>query len=89
MRTMLSKPKLDIQLNDGKMIKFAPEMVRSDLLALTKNQEVIHRAEMLILVQLSSYTVIKLHELQMIIYKTLDQLRYHKIASKYYNAELS
>lgn len=81
--------KLNIQLNDGQIIEFMPEMVHSDLSALTSNQEIIHRTERLILVQLSSYTIIKLHELQMIIYKTLNQLRYHQIASQYYNAELS
>lgn len=80
---------LNVQLSDGQIIEFMPEMVHSDLLALTSNQEIINRTERLILVQLSSYTIIKLHELQMIIYKTLDKLRYHKIASKYYNAELS
>ncbi len=81
--------KLNVQLSDGQIIEFMPEMVHSDLLALTSNQEIINRTERLILVQLSSYTIIKLHELQMIIYKTLDKLRYHKIASKYYNTELS
>lgn len=81
--------KLNIQLSDGKIIEFMPEMVHSDLSALTNNQEIIQRTERLILVQLSSYTIIKLRELQMIIYKTLNQLRYHQIASQYYNAELS
>ena len=66
--------KLNVQLSDGQIIEFMPEMVHSDLLALTSNQEIINRTERLILVQLSSYTIIKLHELQMIIYKTLDKL---------------
>ncbi|WP_105956575.1 hypothetical protein [Apilactobacillus quenuiae] len=86
---MQAKKKLDIQLNDGKIIEFMPDMIHNALLSLTNNQEIVYRTERLILVQLASYNLIKLHELRMIIYRTLDQLRYHKIASKYYHEELS
>jgi hypothetical protein len=86
---MLATPHLSVELDNGKTIQFLPEMVHSDLLMLTSNPEIIHRTETLILVQLCSYTSIKLRELQMLIYKTLYQLRYHKIASAYYKSELS
>ncbi|UQS84542.1 hypothetical protein MOO46_04635 [Apilactobacillus apisilvae] len=86
---MQTKMALDIKLNSGKIITFLPNMLHDDLLSLTDNQEIVYRTERLILVQLSSYKIIKIHELRMIIYRTLDQLRYHKIASKYYNKKLS
>ena len=37
--------KLNVQLSDGQIIEFMPEMVHSDLLALTSNQEIINRTE--------------------------------------------
>ncbi|MBW1604886.1 hypothetical protein [Lactobacillus sp. Sy-1] len=85
----ITNAKLKVVQNDGTVIEFHPEQLRTTLSEFTDNPEVIRRSEMLIFAQLLSYTEIKQFDLKCIVYRTLRQLRYSKVANQYYRKKLA
>ncbi|WP_252898217.1 hypothetical protein [Apilactobacillus ozensis] len=46
------------------------------------------RTERLVTVQLANYSSIKLNDLNVMIYESLEKLRYHDVAENYYRLNL-
>ncbi|MEJ6400088.1 hypothetical protein [Nicoliella lavandulae] len=85
----ITDAKLKVVQNDGSAVEFHPDQLRATLYEFTDNPDVVKRSEILIFAQLLSYSTIKLFDLKCIIYRTLRQLRYSKIANQYYRKMLS
>ncbi|KRM69728.1 hypothetical protein FD06_GL000901 [Apilactobacillus ozensis DSM 23829 = JCM 17196] len=80
--------KLKVYTSNDKFIKCTPEMIHNILLLYTKNLEAIVRTERLVTVQLANYSSIKLNDLNVMIYESLEKLRYHDVAENYYRLNL-
>ncbi|UQS87145.1 hypothetical protein MOO44_02995 [Nicoliella spurrieriana] len=85
----ITDAKLRVIKNDGTLIEFHPDQLRAALSEFTNNPDVIKRSEVLILTQLLSYSEIKQFDLKCIVYRTLRQLRYSKVANQYYRKKLA
>ncbi|MHA8138534.1 hypothetical protein ACYATM_05805 [Lactobacillaceae bacterium Scapto_B20] len=85
----ITDAKLKVINNDGSTIEFHPDQLRATLHEFTDNPDVIKRSEMLIFAQLLSYTKIDRFDLKCIVYRTLRQLRYSKVANQYYRKMLA
>ncbi|MCK8607079.1 hypothetical protein [Apilactobacillus ozensis] len=80
--------KLKVYTSNDKFINCTPEMIHNILLLYTKNLEAIVRTERLVTVQLANYSSIKLNDLNVMIYESLEKLRYHDVAENYYRLNL-
>ncbi len=80
--------KLKVYTGNNKFIKCTPEMIHNILLLYTKNLEAIVRTERLVTTQLANYSDIKLTDLNIMIYESLEKLRYYDIAKSYYKFNL-
>ncbi|MHA8110566.1 hypothetical protein ACYATP_03530 [Lactobacillaceae bacterium Melli_B4] len=85
----ITDAKLKVVNNDGTVIEFHPDQLRDTLHEFTDNPDVIKRSEILIFAQLLSYTKINQFDLKCIVYRTLRQLRYLKVANQYYRKMLA
>ncbi len=80
---------LTVEAPNGAEIHFTVNQLRQILDSLTDNTKVVNRSGVLIMTQLMSYKSIKIHDLKCIIYRTLEQLSYTRIAHQYYEKQLA
>lgn len=80
---------LTVRDPDGKRKRFGAKRLEKVLRPLTSDPETINRAEILILTQLHNYKSIKRYDLKCLIYRTLKQLNYFKLAQEYHKTYLS
>ncbi|XIF20567.1 MAG: hypothetical protein AJITA_01343 [Acetilactobacillus jinshanensis] len=80
---------LKVEVKNGNSFRFGAKQLHQILDSLTHNAEIINRAGVLILAQLTSYRLIKLYDLKCLIYRTLKQLSYKRIAHRYYEEQLA